>query len=176
MPKLVTRPSSWCGSEPAKMSQNMTYTVKHAFVNQAVKRWWDRNEEYRVYQAASVDIVDLVVTTCTPSIGTSDDNRSFIVCPKTIDSRMTLDQYSVDVRVYLSANYRHTEIWIDYLSSVGWLLTDCHPTVTRPLADYRSTIDRFIDRLLTDESTDYRQIYRPIYQRKIPNGLPHLLK
>ena len=99
MPKLVTRPSSWCGSEPAKMSQNMTYTVKHAFVNQAVKRWRDRNEEYRVYQAASVDIVDLVVTTCTPSIGTSDDNRSFIVCPKTIDSRMTLDQYSVDVRV-----------------------------------------------------------------------------
>lgn len=158
------------------MSQNMTYTVKHAFVNQAVKRWWDRNEEYRVYQAASVDIVDLVVTTCTPPIGTSDDNRSFIVCPKTIDSRMTLDQYSVDVRVYLSANYRHTEIWIDYLSSVGWLLTDCHPTVTRPLADYRSTIDLFIDRLLTDESTDYRQIYRPIYQKKIPDGLPHLLK
>ena len=47
------------------MSQNMTYTVKHVFVNQAVKRWWDRSEEYRVYQAASVDIVDLVVTTCT---------------------------------------------------------------------------------------------------------------
>ena len=90
--------------------------------------------------------------------------------------RSIVEGHSTSTRLMSGCSCRRTIATPKYGSTIYQVSVDYKRTVIQLLLYHWLTIDRFIDRLLTDESIDYRQIYRPIYQKKIPDGLPYLLK